>query len=175
MRRSQTIGVIVLALAGSLLLSSCAKGDKEPDRVKDTQAAHLLLSRYLDLFKLLAGNGTTEMVLQGLDKNASEAHALEREGAASGEFFRRHQRLVEVTRLIMTPDPDGSRRRETIDKVSAFVQSVKGGPPAELKGGLADVAPAIADEVLNLHMLLDGSTDREKTREKYLKGIPPGS
>ena len=84
-------------------------------------------------------------------------------------FRERHKRLVAVTRAIFEPSSDGDARREHDDRLREFAIAVAGpdAPPIDPNAGLSAVGPLLADEVLNLHMLLAGETDREKARLRF--------
>lgn len=59
-------------------------------------------------------------------------------------------------------------------KVGAFAREVAGpdGAPVDLDGGVAALAPLLLEEVLSLHVLLDGATAREAARAKFRLGGP---
>jgi hypothetical protein len=130
---------------------------------------HALLDRYVLSFKELAMQGSgVEFFLEDLTKLKSDLDAMK--SKVPGDFYTRCDRLLKVSRLTVTPDPEG-KLRPTIEKeIKAFLHEIEGRDlEKELEEGLAVVAPAFAEEVLNLHMLLAGMKDRKAARKKYLE------
>jgi hypothetical protein len=130
---------------------------------------HALLDRYVLSFKELAMQGSgVEFFLEDLTKLKSDLDAMK--SKVPGDFYTRCDRLLKVSRLTVTPDPEG-KLRPTIEKeIKAFLHDIEGRDlEKELEEGLAVVAPAFAEEVLNLHMLLAGMKDRKAARKKYLE------
>jgi hypothetical protein len=130
---------------------------------------HALLDRYVLSFKELAMQGSgVEFFLEDLTKLKSDLDAMK--SKVPGDFYTRCDRLLKVSRLTVTPDPEG-KLRPTIEKeIKAFLHDIEGRDlEKELEEGLAVVAPAFAEEVLNLHMLLASMKDRKAARKKYLE------
>jgi hypothetical protein len=119
-----------------------------------------------------SGGGDPRIMIEELDKLRGDAEQYRANGELTEELERRYTRLLKVTQLMVSPDPDGSKRAASVAEIEAFVADVEGEQRSvDPQGGLAEVGPALADEVLNLYMLLDGTTDREKARDKYLPGL----
>ena len=153
------------AVALVLFTFSCSEKTK-----KEFPGAHALLDRYVLSFKELAmsGSGDPQFILEDLTKLKSDLDGMKSKVPA--DFYTRCDRLLRVSRLTVTPDPEG-KLRPTIEKeIKAFLQDVQVRDlEKELEGGLAEVAPAFVEEVLNLHMLLAGTKDRKAARKKYLE------
>jgi hypothetical protein len=113
------------------------------------------------------GSGA-EFLLEDLTKLKSDLDAMK--SKVPDDFYTRCDRLFRVSRLTVTPDPEG-KLRPTIEKeIKAFLHDIEGRDlEKELEEGLAVVAPAFVEEVLNLHMLLAGMKDRKAARKKYLE------
>ena len=146
-----------------LLLASFGCGGDKEKRV-DPAAGHALLAEYVDTVQSMARGGALAELGPLLDQQLEEASRLEKEGKLPGEVLRRHRRLVEVTRAVITPSAGPAEEK----KVREFLDAVDGTKAHSLSGGMAAIAPALVEEVLRLHMLLDRTTDREKTRAQYL-------
>jgi len=156
---------IRLAAVALVLFSlSCTEKAKQ-----DYTHAHALLDQYVLAFKQLAIQGAgSEIILEVLGKLKTDLDAMK--SKVPGDFYTRCDRLFKVSRLVVTPDPE-EKLRDTIDKeIKAFLKDIKGRDPQKpLEGGLAEVGLALVEEVLSLHMLLEGTQDRKATRKKYLE------
>lgn len=146
-----------------LLLASFGCGGDKEKRV-DPAAGHALLAEYVDTVQSMARGGALAEVDPLLAEQLEKAARLEKEGKLPGEVLRRHRRLVEVTRALVTPNPGPAERQ----KIRDFLDAVEGHEKRSPGGGMAEIAPALVEEVLRLHMLLDRTSDREKTRAQYL-------
>jgi hypothetical protein len=129
----------------------------------DTAAAHALLDEYVEMMRAVGQAAGVDAIGPSLAEQEQKAAKLLEAKAVSAAFVARHDRLVRVTRALVTPGADQA-------EIDAFLDAIEG-PKADRDpgGGMAAVAPAIVEEILNLHMLLDGTTDRSAAREKYLK------
>ena len=136
---------------------------------EDPAAGHALLAEYIEGFRVLAGGGSTEILEPMLAEQTAKLEELKAAGKVSAAFAERHRRLIEVTRAVITPNAGEAEKQ----KVRDFLDAVEGKKERALQGGLAEFAPALAEEVLSLHMLLDRTTDREKARAKYLPQLAP--
>ena len=146
-----------------LLLASFGCGSEQEKRV-DPAAGHALLAEYVAAVQSMARGGALAELGPLLDQQLAKARQLEKDGKLPGEVLRRHRRLVEVTRALIAPGPGPDEQK----KVREFLDAVEGKKERSLRGGMAEIAPALVEEVLSLHMLLDRTSDREKTRAQYL-------
>lgn len=146
-----------------LLLASFGCGSEKEKRI-DPAAGHALLAEYVETVQAMARGGALAELGPLLDQQLEEARRLEKEGKLPGEVLRRHRRLLEVTRAVITPSAGPDEQ----EKVREFLDAVEGKKALALGGGMAEIAPALVEEVLSLHMLLDKTSDREKTRLQYL-------
>lgn len=136
----------------------------------DPAAGHALLERYVAALRAIAASGDPAPMLPALEAEDEQLRALADKGSVSAAFRDRALRLLRVTRAIASPQPDEAAREATRAEVNDLVRAVRG-PKAtpEPGGGLASIAPILMDEVVDLHMLLDGSTDRDAARARYVK------
>jgi hypothetical protein len=132
-------------------------------------AAHALLDGYVLAFKELAMSGSgTQFMLEDVARLKSDLDGMK--SKVPKDFYTRCDRLLMVSRLIFTPDPEGTQRPAIDKEIKAFIRDVEGRDiQKELEGGLAEVSSAFAKEVLNLHMLLAGTKDRKAAYKKYLE------
>jgi|SRR5678815_5094906 len=147
-----------------LLVAASCRADKKS--AGDPAAAHALLDEYIGTINVVAKSGSLEMMEPQLAAQAKKAAELKATGAVSDEFARRHQRLLDVTRAATTPAPGEAEKKTILD----FLDSVEGKKDRVLEGGLAQIGPALVEEILSLHMLADGTSDRAAARQKYLGG-----
>jgi hypothetical protein len=152
-----------MAVLVLFVVVSC-RGEKKP--ASDPAAAHALLDQYMSTVEQVAKGGSLEVMGPQLDALANKAAELKATGAVSEELSRRYQRLLDVTRAATTPAPGEAEKKAILD----FLDSVEGKKDRVLEGGLAQIAPALIEEILSLHMLADGTTDRAAARQKYLGG-----
>jgi hypothetical protein len=153
-------GTVVLLL---LVAVSCGKNKPSAG---DPAAAHALLDQYMGTVDQVAKGGSLEELAPQLAEQGRKAAELKATGAVSDEFFSRHQRLLQVTRAATTPAPGEAEKKTILD----FLDSVEGKKERVLEGGLAQIGPALVEEILSLHMLADGTSDRAAARQKYLGG-----
>src|ERR1044071_5362794 len=92
-----------------LLLASFGCGGDKEKRVDPAAghallaAGHPLLAEFADPAQSMARGGALAELGPLLDQQLEEASRLEKEGKLPGEVLRRHRRLVEVTRAVITP------------------------------------------------------------------------
>ena len=134
----------------------------------DPAAGHALLDEYVATFEQVAKGGSLDVLLPLLADQETKGDSLKASGKLSAAFADRHRRLIDVTRAVVAPNA-GEAERQT---VRAFLEAVVGKKEPALGGGLAEIAPALIEEVVSLHMLLDGTTDRKAARARYLADLP---
>jgi hypothetical protein len=131
--------------------------------------AHALLDEYVATIQSIAKSGSIDGLEPALDEQQRKGEALKARGVLSDEVARRHRRILDVTRAATRPAA-GEAEKQTILE---FLDAVEGKKERVVEGGLAQIGPALLEEILSLHMLVDGTSDREKARAKYLGG--PGN
>lgn len=146
-----------------LVAASCS-GKKSAS--SDPAAAHALLDEYIATIEQVAKGGALETLEPRLAEQASKGEALKAAGKVPEEFYRRHRRLIDVTRAAITPAAGEAEKKAILD----FLDAVEGEKERVVEGGLTQIGPAVVEEILSLHMLADGTTDRAAARQKYLGG-----
>ncbi|MDQ3370677.1 MAG: hypothetical protein M3680_35115 [Myxococcota bacterium] len=162
--------VVALAACGTSHSSTSADPATSASaaRARDAAAGHTLLDDHLRVLQQM-GLGATAELMPELDRQAALAKSLETAGRIGPAFARRFDALSDATRALITPAPDAAAREALAQRLQTWVSGVEGGAglsPENLT--MATIAPLMVEELVDLHMLLDGSTDREATRQRYV-------
>lgn len=145
------------------------------------EAGYALLESLVVAFGEMArtGRGGFEMVFEFLQKQMAELKKAKAQGQVDALFYKRYHRILEVLMLtIRMPeaDPEGILDDFTLKEMKRFIVDVTGEgaeiPPPEHRG-IGAIAGAIAEEILNLHIYLDGKKNREELLKKYMKWTKP--
>jgi hypothetical protein len=103
-----------------------------------------------------------------LGKTMTEAKKARDQKQIDPIFFARYARLLAIIKLVLQPDPYGILGFIIDRELERFVWEVlgekwKGSGP----GAIGQVANAIADEIINLHLYLDNVETKEKLRKSW--------
>jgi hypothetical protein len=179
--RGWTFSRIAPPLAMSLTLMAAACGgsrrppaaatepaaDAAPPAPVDATEAVALLHQYVGSFNSGALMGSFDEVLHGLDDLSRRARDDAARGTITEAFHRRYEHLLHVSGLVFETTPSPAREAARAE-LQAFVDKVEGGHhPVDADGGLAAVADALAEEVVSLHLMATGTTDRNAARTLY--------
>lgn len=174
---SKKIGVILCVLLLGIPLSAFAI-DTEPG---EDDAGYALLEALVVGFRVMAqkGTGGYEEVHSLLQTQMAELKKARDQNQVDVVFFKRYHRILEVLMLtIRMPetDPEGILDDFTLKEMKRFIIDVTGVdatlPPPEHRG-VGAIAGAIAEEILYLHMYLDGMKNKEKLMKKYMDWANP--
>ena len=150
--------------------SAPAAAKSAPRSAADPAAGHALVDRYVAGMHALAQSGSSAPYAALLAADDAEIRKLADQGLVGAEVRDRVLRLFDATRAFIAPAPDDAARRASQDVLDAFVVAVNGeNNPPDPTGGMASYAPIFLEEALSLHMLLDGATDRDAARARYMK------
>jgi len=136
----------------------------------DKKAGYALLETVSQAFHDMAvsGSGGVEQVTQSLHKFMAEATKARAQNRIDGVFFARYARILAIIKIAIAPDPEGILVPMFNEELSRFVREVLG---EEYKGSgpeaIGQVASAIADELINLHLYLDNIETKEKLRKAW--------
>ncbi len=163
----KTIVVSVLFLFVVPILAAEGEG---AGPAADKTAGYALLDAIAQTFHEMAvsGSGGVEKVTQAVSKFMADARKAREEKKIDEVFFARYQRVLGIIKLAIAPDPDGILVPIIDRELSAFVKDVlaedykSSGPPA-----IGQIANAIADEIINLHLYLDNIETKEKLRKAW--------
>lgn len=116
----------------------------------------------------VSGSGGPEKVTQAIQKFMADAKKAKEQKQIDALFFARYQRILGIIKLAIGPDPDGILVPIIDRELALFVKDVlaedfkSSGPEA-----IGQVANAIADEIINLHLYLDNLETKEKLRKAW--------
>jgi hypothetical protein len=141
------------------------------------EAGYALLDKIVAGFKTMAqkGSGGYESVNNLLEEAMAEAKVAKAQGKIDSPFFSRYRRLLEVAKLAIIDSPydrEGILDEFIVREINAFVDDVTGErgtleATGENKRGIGAVAGAMAEEIINLHVYLDGLNTRPELLKKF--------
>lgn len=167
---------LVILVGGPMF---AAKNTSQP--AAEEEAGYAMLTSLVGSFTSLAqaGTGGYELVNEMIQERMQELKKARQQEQVDPIFFRRyHKMLVAIKLVIMDLDYDseGILNDHVGDFLSAYIYEISGErpelPPREHRG-LGAVAGAIAEEILNLHLYLEGKKDRAALMEKYMQWSSP--
>lgn len=163
----KTLAVLVLFLFAVPIL---AREAEMSGPAVDKTAGYALLDAIARTFHDMAvsGSGGVQEVTRAIQKFMAEARKAREEKKIDALFFARYQRILGITKLTIAPDPDGILVPIIDRELSAFVRDVlaedyKSSSPQ----AIGQVANAIAEEIINLHLYLDNIETKEKLRKAW--------
>jgi len=141
------------------------------------EAGYMLLDKIFAGFRTMAqkGTGGYEYVNNLLEEAMAEAKAARAQGKIDAPFFSRYRRLLVVAKLAIIDSPydrEGILDEFIVREINSFVDDVTGEKGSleakgENKRGIGSVAGAMADEIINLHVYLDGLKTRPELLKKF--------
>lgn len=168
LRKSICVSILIL-LAVPLLA-------EEPGAAPlDKKVGYALLDAIGQAFREMAvsGSGGAEKVTQAVERFMVDAKRAKEQKQIDAVFFARYQRILAIIKLVVAPDPSAVLGHMLDQELSRFVYDIlgedwKGSGPVAIN----QVANAIADEVINLHLYLDDIETKEKLRKAWDKSMP---
>jgi hypothetical protein len=161
----KAIGLLILALLAAPILA----GEPGSSPV-DKKVGYALIDGIGETFHEMAvsGSGGVEKVNSAVEKFMADARKAKEQGQIDPVFFARYTRILAIIKIAVAPDPQGILVPMFDDELRRFVREVLGedyrgsGPEA-----IGQVANAIADELVNLHLYLDDIETKEKLRKAW--------
>ena len=160
----------LFTLSGLILFAALSAAIASPAEEK----GYALIDKYILTFKAMAekGSGGPDEMNKALDSIMVETEKAKEQGSVDPLFYHRFRRLLQVTKLAIIEDPAGILVPLLEREIGLFVEDVKGEIP-RLDGskggiGIGAVADALAEELVNLHLLLAGKKDREKLKQEFM-------
>ncbi len=146
----------------------------------DAKAGYALLNDLVNMFQTLAqtgtdGKGNADKALQQILTDANKARAEEKIDLI---FYSKFSRMINLFRLSILPDPDGSVVGPLVEReINAFVLDVSGEDISCQKDKrLGPFAKAFGEEIINLRLYLETLlrraeiwTDLEKNTNPFQK------
>ena len=144
-------------------------------------AGYALLESLVISFSEMAetGKGGHAEVHAILQRQMAELKKARGQDQVDPLFFKRFHRILEVLMLTIreeTADPEGILDDFTLREMKDFIVDVTGaeaGIPLPEHRGIGTIAGAIAEEVINLHIYLDGKKNRENLMKKMTGWTKP--
>jgi hypothetical protein len=141
----------------------------------DKKVGFALLDAIGQAFRELAasGSGGVGKMTEAVERFMSDAKKAREQKQIDAVFFARYQRVLAVIKLVVAPDPSGILGHVIDQEMGRFVYDVLGenwtgsGPEA-----INQVANAIANEVIKLHLYLDDVEKKGSLREAWDKSMP---
>ena len=171
-----------LACSFIVLISwSMAAPEIDKPKLADSQAGYALLESLVMGFSEMAqtGEGAYELVNSVLQGKMAELKKARAQGDVDPVFFWRYKRILVVLKLAIIDEPYDPERilnSFVVKELKSFHEDVFGTeaefPPPEHRG-VGAIAGAIAQEVLNLHIYLDGLKNMEKLKAQYSEFTKP--
>jgi len=157
-------------LSGLILFAALSSAAAAPAEEK----GYALMDQYILAFKSMAerGAGGPDEVNKTLDSIMAETAKAKEQGSIDPLFYHRFRRLLQVTKLAIIHDPAGILIPLIEREIGVFVEDVKG-ETSRIDGskggiGVGAVADALAEELINLHLLLDGKKHRERLKQEFM-------
>jgi hypothetical protein len=136
----------------------------------DKKAGYALIEGIGETFHEMAvsGSGGVGKVITAVEKFMADARMAKEQNRIDAVFFVRYARILAIIKIAVAPDPQGILVPMFDDELRRFVREVLG---EEYKGSgpeaIGQVANAIADELVNLHLYLDDIETKEKMRKAW--------
>jgi hypothetical protein len=142
----------------------------------DKKVGYALLDAIAQTFHEMSvtGTGGVEKVTQAIQKFMADARNAIEQNQIDAVFFGRYRRILAIIKLAVAPDTSGILGHMIDQELSSFVYEVLGedwkgsGPEA-----IGQVAKAIADEIINLHLYLDDVEAKAKLWKIYEEKYAP--
>ena len=127
------------------------------------------------------GSGGYESVNALLQDAMAEAKAARAQGKIDAPFFSRYHRILVVAKLAIIDipyDEEGILDEFIFREINSFINDVTGerrtvdkgvdlAAVGENKRGIGFIASALAEELINLHIYLDGQKNRPEILKKF--------
>lgn len=188
-----SLAVLIAAIPVAALEDGSAAA--QPNSAQDTQkaaqkaaqassaakAGNVLLDKLTGTFKHLAetGTGGREVLEKAMQGIVTEARAARAQNQIDAVFFYKFNRLMTVIQLAIVVDPKGILAPLVDREVGDFIEEVTGERPVLPSHpgggpGLAAIAGALAEEILNLRIYLDTLPRRAAMLQDFYKQFSPG-
>jgi hypothetical protein len=168
---------IVLIFCVVIFSSALWAGDGAMAPSAKDEAGYVLLDKIITGFKTMAeeGSGGYESVNNLLQEAMAEAKAARAQGKVDALFFSRYRRLLLVAKLAIVDIPydrEGILDEFIVRETNSFIDDVTGErgtleATGENKRGIGSIAGAMAEEIINLHIYLDGQKNRPEILKKF--------
>ncbi len=143
---------------------------EQKDKIQTALTGQALLDLFMDSLTAMTGTGTPDDVEKRLQEMMVAARKARDENRIDAVFFTRFNRVLAVTKLVITPDAGGILAPIVDDVLSAFVSDKLGHRGFDREGGKGAkavnyVAQALSVEIIDLQIYLYSAKDRAKLQK----------
>jgi hypothetical protein len=137
----------------------------------DKKVGYALLDSYTTFFHEMAvsGSGGYEKVSTAFRKFLTDANKAREQNQIDQVFYSRYKRVLTITGLTMIPLEEGIFADLLNQEFGRFVKDVLGEDFAGSPKGnaIGQLAYALSEEILNLHLYLDDIEAKDKLRKSF--------
>lgn len=137
----------------------------------DKKIGHALLDSFTTFFHEMAvsGSGGYEKVSKAFEKFMADAKKAGEQKQIDPVFFSRYKRILTIMGLTMIPSEEGIFADILNQEFGHFVKDILGEDLIAFKGSgaVGQLALAVSEEILNLHLYLDNIKAKEKLRKSF--------
>ncbi len=161
----KSFGIIALILLAMSLATAAPTASPV-----DKTVGYALIDAVGQMFHKMAATGTggADVINKAVEGFMADAQKAKAQKQVDPVFFVRYARILAIIKIAAAPDPQGILVPMFDDELRRFVREVLGedykgtGPEA-----IGQVANALADELVNLHLYLDDIEAKEKLRKAW--------
>ena len=139
---------------------------------------YALIDRFIKFFHEMAAAsgvlGNKPTASQTMDALMTEAVQAKTQGKIDAVFFSRYTRLLRVFKLSLVDDPSHLLAPLVNEQIAQLVEDVTGQTVDPAKDLLGPFADAMAEELINLQMYLDGSKEKARLKDEFMRKFSPG-
>ncbi len=150
-------------------------GDADPSPAAKDMVGFKLLDTVIEGFKKMAtgGSGGYDQVNSTIQKAMADARAAKEQGKIDAHFFKRYNRILLIIKLAIIEksyDSQGIMDDLILHKINEFTEDVTGVKEDAQDRGIGVIAAALAEEMLNLHIYLEGKDRKKELMSKFKFG-----
>lgn len=150
-------------------------GEANPAPAAKNTVGFTLLERVIDGFKKMAayGSGGHDQVNSMIQKAMADARAAKEQGKIDSHFFKRYNRILLIIKLVIIEksyDSQGILDDLILQKINEFTEAVTGVKEDAQDRGIGVIAAALAEEMLNLYIYLEGKDRKQELMNKFKFG-----
>ena len=146
--------------------------EEDPGLATENTVGFTLLNTVIEGFKILAssGSGGYDQVDSMIQKAMADARAAKEQEKIDAHFFKRYNRILLIIKLAIIEksyDSQGIMDDLILQKINEFAEDVTGLKENAQHRGIAVVAAALAEEMLNLQIYLEGIDRKQELMNKF--------
>lgn len=164
---SLSVAVALLACGGPERVREPSPESARSARTLPPESATVALdalSGYAAFVREMANAGVGADSIPVLEQMSASADAQLSEHAIDAAFRDRYRQLVAITIAVLTPITDDNRAR-----INAQLATFD--PNLDWSGGLAEIVPALIEEIVGLHLLIEPDMSRDHLQTMYTETV----